>query len=32
MVSAVLVVGVALAGLFTASVASILIERSLRKS
>ena len=29
-VSAVLVVGVALAGLFTASVASILIERSLR--
>ena len=30
MVSGVLVVGVALAGLFTASVASILIERSLR--
>jgi len=30
-VSAVLVVGVALAGLFTASVASILIERSLRR-
>ena len=29
-VSAVLVVGVALAGLFTASVASILIERALR--
>ena len=29
-VSAVLIVGVALAGLFTASVASILIERSLR--
>ena len=31
-VSAVLVVGVALAGLFTASVASILIERSLKES
>ena len=31
-VAAVLVVGVALAGLFTASVASILIERALRSS